>query len=282
MKRNIALGFVVAGFVALAVTRAGGEDADAKVRLLEAENHLLRSQVEALKKELAAIKAQMSPNPASSQPSTAQAPSPTESSKTETIMYLGKPRPKLWVDYMYKQFADKIVIVNGKYIDVGKAMAGASEVPAAAEIGPCGETPYNCKIMQIIAKDEVLIRRAAVGSQGGMAPGTSMSADDYARRVQQAVFSRPELIFHVKGIDTKSLMDGSDFKAKLVSIGTYNYGNVSGGSSTIPSYAVNTPLTREQFTGAIAGGFQLVSYRAVKQKKPGGEMEIKAVGTPVP
>jgi len=56
MKRNIALGFVVAGVVALAVTRAGGEDADAKVRLLEAENHLLRGQIEALKKEVAALK----------------------------------------------------------------------------------------------------------------------------------------------------------------------------------------------------------------------------------
>ena len=279
MKRNIALGFVVAGVVALAVTRAGGEDADAKVRLLEAENHLLRSQVEALKKELAAIKAQMSPSPASSQPSTAQAPSPTESPKTETIMYLGKPRPKLWVDYMYKQFADKIVIVNGKYIDVGKAMAGASEVPAVAEIGAAGETPGWCQVMQIIGKDEALIRRPAFHSQ---VTGTGGGAGGYAAGIQAALLSKPELIFHVKGIGTKGLVDGAEFRAKLVCIGTYNYGNVAGGGSTIPSYAVHTPLTREQFTEAIAGSFQLVSYRAVKQKKPGGEMEIKAVGTPVP
>jgi hypothetical protein len=38
MMRNIAVGFVLAGIVALAVTRASGEDADGKIRLLAAES----------------------------------------------------------------------------------------------------------------------------------------------------------------------------------------------------------------------------------------------------
>jgi hypothetical protein len=133
--------------------------------------------------------------------------------------------------------------------------------------------------MQVIDKEQVLIRRPEFRAH--MTGGGGGGLESMGRRLDEAAASLPELIFHVKGVDTKGLTDGARFNAKLVCIGTYHYKTVLGAGSTVPSYTVHTPLTKEQFAEALAGGLQLVSYRRVEQKKPGGVIEVKVVGTPM-
>lgn len=244
-----------------------------RIAKLEAENAKLAGQVKLLLQ--LCEKAGIAPPPvAPLQPASA----PSDVAKGETYMYLGKPRPKVRFEALYRKYHDKIILVDGKYQDVGKALAGASEVLGVAEIGPVGTTPHGCKVMQVLGKDEALIVRPRKVKMyysrrtltGVGIPGTERTHET------------PKLLFHVKGVDRKGLVDGAEFKAKLVSIGTYRYTAVTGAASTVASYAVYTPLTKEQFADALAKGFQLVSYRAVRRRKAGGGMETKVVGTPVP
>jgi hypothetical protein len=94
------------------------------------------------------------------------------------------------------------------------------------------------------------------------------------------------LIFQVKGVPTKGLVDGASYDARLVCVGTYKYG-----SRTVPSYAIHTPLTKEQFADALAKGFMLADYRTVKYQaqvdvdsegKPKMGTRVKVVATPIP
>lgn len=194
-------------------------------------------------------------------PQTATAPS------DNTYMYLGRPRPQSWFEKTYREYHDKIVNVNGKYLDIGNLVLRADDI--VPEVAAYGKTPANCEVMQVLGESEVLIRRPAFRVIGG----ASLHS-----RIQAAASSLPELIFHVKGVDTKGLVDGAEFTAQLVCIGTYR----SGDGSTIPSYAVYTPLTKEQFADALAKGFRLVSYRFVKQPKVGGGTETRIIATPAP
>lgn len=202
----------------------------------------------------------------------------------ETYMYLGKPRSREWMEAMYQRFAYQIVQVDGKYLDVGKALVGASEVPAVAEIGPTGETPAGCEVMQVIDNRQVLIRRPEFTFRSRVIGGGGGALGAMHRMIQEGAASvhRDELLFHVSGVDTKNLLDGAKFNAKLVSIGTYSYESVAGGPVTVPSYTVHRPLTREQFAQALASGVRLVSYVRIEQKKLGSATEIKAVGFLVP
>ncbi len=197
-----------------------------------------------------------------------------EAGKAETYMYLGKPRTKAWFDRVYRDFADKITFVDGQYLDVGKALVGASEVPGVAEIGSAGETPDRCKVFQVVAEDAILVRRSEFRTGGG--PG----GFPWIHR---------ELFFHVKGVDTKDLTDGAEFSAKLLSIGTYHYTAVDGAIKTIPSYTIHAPLTKEEFADALANGFRLVKYRKVTTKarpaKTGRSQRratTKIIATPIP
>jgi cell division protein FtsB len=272
----LAIGMFVLALGVCAARAAEGQDPANELRLLRAENTLLKAslaqrnkEVEALKAEIAKLSEQVrqlqelcrNAGIALPQPTAEPVATPPEAPKAETYMYLGKPCPKMWFEQMYRKFADKIVRVDGKYLDVGKAVAGyTDDQPYVGDIGTAGVIPIGCTIMQVIDNDEVLILK----------PGWS-----------REVLIVPDEIFHVTGVDTKGLVDGSPFQAKIVCIGTYHYVTVTGAGATITSCAVHTPLTKEQFAEALAGGLQLVSYRRVEVQKPGGEREFKTVGTPV-
>jgi hypothetical protein len=252
--------------------------AEDEIRQLRAENTSLKAtmaqenkEVEALKAEIARLSEQvrqlqdLSRNAgiALPQPTTAPAVTPPEASKAEIFMYRGKPRSKAWFDDAYRRFADQIVRVDGKYLDVGKALVGGTEVSVDLVGMNCmaSARSVECHVLQVIGKDEVIVSQGFADGRDSIVPNS---------------------VFHVQGVDTKNLVDGGKFEAGLVLIGPYHYGAVTGGGAAIPSYAVLTPLTKEQFAEALAGGLQLVFYRRVEEKKPGGGREFKVVGTPVP
>lgn len=117
---------------------------------------------------------------------------------------------------------------------------------------------------QVIGNEDVLIRRPGIRSHTTGGRGVQ-SLDGFAASVQESALSqppRPELTFHVKGVNTKGLVDGAEFAefyGPLVCIGTYSFVPVGGGSSTVWSYVVHRRLTEEQFADALAKGFELAS-----------------------
>ena len=66
-------------------------------------------------------------------------------------------------------------------------------------------------------------------------------------------------MFHLKGIQTKGLVDGMGLKPDMIVIaaGTYRYTAVSGAVLTVPSYMVPVPLTKQEFADALAKGIKL-------------------------
>ena len=251
-----------------AIVDEGQKQAD-EIRLLRAENTLLKATIARLTGQVKQLQ-ELSRNAgiALPPPTTASAATPPGTPRGETYMYLGRPRDKAWFERMYKAFADKIVRVDGKYLDVGKALVGGSEVPGVAGIGGAGATPIGSTVMDVIDKSQVLIRIYWPWGPQGMAPIVSSHSPDY--------------IFHVTGVTTKGMVDGAPFRADLVCIGTHHYTTVSGAGATVPSYTIRRWLTQEQFAEALAGNLQLVSYRRVEQRRPGRDPEIKVLGTPVP
>ena len=280
MKRTAFLLGVGACFLVFGPLAAKPDEDE--LRVLRAENNLLKATAETRKKEVGALKEEIAKlseqlrqlqevcrnaGIAPPQSDAKAAATPPEAPKAETYMYLGKPCPKAWFEQMYRRFGDKIVRVGGKYLDVGKPLVGLTDqVSWAPNIGTAGKLEGGYRIMQVIDDDELIIR----------VPGWSYGG-----------ITVRDSFLHITGLDTKGLVDGGLIEAKVVYIGTYHYKTVTGAGATIPSLAVHTPLTQEQFAEALAGGLELVSYRRVErrveQKVPGGKkLEAVAVGTPVP
>lgn len=183
-----------------------------------------------------------------------------EVTKIETYMYLGKSHPQVWFEQMYKEFADKIVFADGKYLDAGKsALSGWPEIdPTSPATSVWGKTPYGCKVRQVLSPNDVLIERPS-------------EVREWPDPLGVQFYTVPALLFHVKGVDTKGLVDGTEFKARLVYTGTYSYSG-----RTIASYTIYGPLSKEQFADALAKGFKLVRYKKVSHKEP----DKKLPGTP--
>jgi len=146
-------------------------------------------------------------------------------SELKPYMYLGKPRSRGWFERAYKDLGDKIIYLDGQYLDVGEVLAKAPE----------NSTLYE--VFQIIGEDSIIVRQPEFWS-----------------------------FFHVTNVNTEGLVDGTKLRAKLISIGTYQYITVNGAIKTIPSCVIRTQLTRYQFNEALEQGFQLISYRKVKNR----------------
>ena len=178
---------------------------------------------------------------------------------TATV-YLEKPRSPKWLATMYEKYHDKIASINGRYIDIGKSLLRSLTVEK--ESPKKGKeyriTPESCKIFQVINKAEALIKRPAFRA--------TYSGSSTWGRIQAAAASRPELLFHVKGLNAKNLTDGSPFSGKLVYRGSYRYRTIQGSISSVQSFVVYKPLTHKQFVDALVKGFKLNDYRLVAVK----------------
>jgi outer membrane murein-binding lipoprotein Lpp len=107
------------------------------VRRSDAENAQMREQLATLTEENASLKKRLAattPAPSASPPVAAPPAAQPQANKvangqdatiTKTYMYLGQPRTRAWCEQMYMKFADKIVRVDGKYLDIGKLTGNA-------------------------------------------------------------------------------------------------------------------------------------------------------------
>jgi len=205
-------------------------------------------------------------------PQPADANAPQAPKPSDGCTYKGKPRNEMWFEAMYARFSNKITCVDGKYLDVGLARLHGLQVQGKEPPRPGTElrtAPADSKIFQVLGKEEALVRRAASqgriiggGGGGGLAAGWGSIA--------AAALSSPEVLFHVKGLDTARLVDGADFPEKidLLYVGTYTYRTPIDATNTLQSFRVYKPLTREQFAKALGSSFALVDYRLVPVPKP--------------
>jgi hypothetical protein len=198
----------------------------------------------------------------------AQAPKPPEG-----YAYKGQPRTKIWFDQMYAKFSDKIACVDGKYIDVGLARLQGLKVQGKEPPKPGTElrtAPVHSKILQVLGKEKVLVRRDEFRARMTSITGGPSSMPSFSRELQEAAASLPEVLFHVKGLDTSQIVNDAAFpeKTDLIYAGTHMYRTPSGATNTVQSFAVYKPLTPEQFVDALSSGFVLVEHRLVPAKLP--------------
>jgi hypothetical protein len=265
-------------FVALLSTVLAAEETTTDPSLIQAENNLLRaenakkdSQIKKLREDNTALAEQVKalkeacqkagiivPQPG---PLTARSDSSIRNvlsaanNTAETIIYLGKPRSKEWFDRVYAMFADKIVCVGKDYIDIGKSVLTCPELGQDSKVGDYGG--FNGKVLSIIKASEIIVRRP--GYSTGAPAGTIVRVENLQRAMGYSV---QELLFHVRGVQTKGMVDGIPYEANLVCVGTYKFDG-----TTVPSFVPRSSLSKEQFADALSKGFKLTNYKEVQDGK---------------
>jgi hypothetical protein len=182
------------------------------------------------------------------------------------IVYRGKERDKKWFDRMYERFYDKIVYIDGKYIDKSlfklERMSGNKTWPKGSIV----KAPSGCKVLQVLGPGEALILRKAyqaihiTGNHSGLKGAWS--------RISEAASAQPEILFHLTGYEGQLIDEQPfSFEGPLICIGTFEYTNTLGAQKTIQSFAVcksfYESLTKQQFAEALSRGFQLVYYKKI-------------------
>jgi len=206
-----ATALVVMGMVAGPALGDSIDDAEAKRRGVAVEVVQLehaRARIAELEAQVTALQKQLATG---TQPNrttpTAAGGSPATTLPVGTVIeYGGRPRTQAWLDATYKQFGDKIALVDGKYYDVGRAMVDPTDVDgtylpevggpleyrinsAALNVGDLRTTDLGSwKILSVLASDEALIIKKS-GLSGYKGDGSGFP-------------------FHVKGFSTKNLADG--------------------------------------------------------------------------
>jgi hypothetical protein len=184
-----------------------------------------------------------------------------------TYTYKGKPRNADWMKTMYAKFKDKIAVVDGKLIDVGRALLDLQPVEPQPP-SPGTELrlmPGGSKVLQVLGVDSILVRVEEIRARRIVSPDGKST---------QFEMPQPEILFHVAGVDTTGLVDGTRLTPRdgttlwprLVFAGTFRYTATDGSAKTIQSYRPYAAPTFEQFAPALASGFELVEYSMVPAK----------------
>jgi len=197
------------------------------------------------------------------------------------ILYKGKPRTASWLDAMHARFKDKVVLLDGKYVDVGKAVMLPRWVEQSVpEPGTELRRLQYSKVLQVLDKSAALLSIVAL---------------------------RP-FVIHMSRIDTTCLTDdaplkyvvagsagqgrsypaallppagGGEATSLVVYVGTYTYESAAGATRTVQSFRPHVPLTKEEFAAALASGFVLVEY-AMTPAKADAKPEPRKVPLPIP
>jgi cell division protein FtsB len=165
-------------------------------------------------------------------------PAKTNFDPNDGIIYRGKKRNKLWFYRTYRKFCDKLAYVDGKYIDVGRQLAGYHNLDSDHMTWPIGspvQFPYDSKVISVIKEGEVLISNGIKYSE--------------------------TLVIHLHNLDGTYVV-GQDFpdamRLHLIYTGIFEYEAAFGRKMTVPSLTPYRPLTKEQFAEAINSGIDLI------------------------
>ncbi len=171
-----------------------------------------------------------------------------------SIVYRGKKRTQKWFDRMYERFSDKIICIDGKYInkEIKKKV-----IYLRGEVGyPKGTVvaipDRSWNVLQALGNGEALIIQKGVG----------LRSSHFSYRESDA-------LFHLSGYQGQLTDDESlSLEGYLISNGIYEYTTALGAKKTVQSFVFyqHQPLTREQFADAIKSGFKLISYEKRGEK----------------
>ncbi len=170
-------------------------------------------------------------------------------SPNRPIVYRGQERTKEWFERMYERFSDKIICIDGKYIDVNEIEK--KEIYLHGEVsypkGTIVEIPNRSwNVLQALGSGEALIIQKGMG----------VSSSNFSYR-------EPDALFHLSGYQGQ-LTDNQSISLKgyLISTGIYEYTTALGAKKMVQSFVLyqHQQLTREQFAEAISSGFELVDY----------------------
>ncbi len=153
------------------------------------------------------------------------------------IIYRGKKREQKWFDRMYKRFHDKIIYVNGEYVDIGNPEMQKWQNEAVSK-GGIVKAHLGCKVFLVLDSGEAVIKKAATKSA-------------------------PEIHFHLTGYEGLLIDNQSfSFDGYLIALGAFEYIGNRRSKKTVQSFKAfqPKPLTREQFAEVIDSGFKLVNY----------------------
>jgi hypothetical protein len=212
-------------------------------------------------------------SPTTTKSPTTQQALTTQNTKDVFIYYRNKPRQKIWFKKMFQKCRDKITFVDGKYIDIVSPI-DLDSANSYGKVPPIGTlvNAQECEVLQVLKKDEVLIRRP--GYHAPPIPSKGQRADIWVqprspsyenmKEYKSLYTSRDEIIFAVKGLDTTQMVDGAAFAAQLVYLGPFKYKSAEGVLLTVPCYRLYELLTEEEFAKAIRDGFLLKDYRKVR------------------
>lgn len=247
-----------------------------QTRELKTQLHRVKLQLAGLQAELTTLKRGPTARPAT-RPITASQPATTEYS------YRGRKVSKAWFDAKYKEFADNITLVGGKFHDVGKAVlnqpllwSGTVQFDAR-EPAPIGALRWT--ILADRYTGSVKVFQALPGGKAIVA---------YVICGMGIPASERTMFFHATetGVDKAKHIDGANISHRAwVCLGTYSYVTAAGARATIQSYGPHRPLTREEFRQALAKGFVLNHYRKAYLKgasRKSKETQIKTIPITAP
>jgi len=162
-----------------------------------------------------------------------------EGSKDD-VVYLGKPRTRVWLIEMHDRFGDRLIEIDGRCICVNPLKVREMRNDAF----PKGTLvkPRKSRVLNVIGPHEILA-------------------------IAETSIREPSIVFHIRGVQSGLVNDEKlNLGPYIISIGTYEYAAVSGASRTVPSFVMPRRLTREEFAEALAMGVELVDYKVISGK----------------
>lgn len=168
-------------------------------------------------------------------------------------MYLGKSRTRAWFEAAYQEYSHTIAYVGGAYLHVADAINRHAEItPTSPTLGSIGVAPRDSEVLSVIDGTSVLV----------------------ITRPWSPVYKS---VWRLGGIDTSSLIDHSPITTgTIVCVGTYQYASAGNSERTVTSYEVLKPISREQFSNALAKGFILPEPKRLLI--PRSEIQVRRVG----
>ena len=139
---------------------------------------------------------------------------------------------------LYQKYKCRFVHTGEKWVLVDPPKKGA-KLPEIEKLPPkrgteFRTTPKKCTVLAIVKNDEILVIRAFRRDIVGY------------NKIGGIYRDIEKVVFHVRGVDTSGLVDGSPFSGDLFYVGTY-----SDHGSTVQSYIPLLPLSREQFRNIL-------------------------------
>ena len=243
----------------------------ADVKLLRASLKRQRGKVAELEKEVRRLKAlcrERGIDP-TAKPKQEKPKRPKKDAKAQD-------RAKIPFDELFKEFHDKIALVDGEYYDIGwqKLRLETLNAPGRNAFRRGPPEPWGSQ-----SPPREVGRYRCMG--GYVYPFATIKVQQIIGPKELLALPPDDMVIHLKGMSTKGMVTG-DYLLQhwVVYIGPYQYRTTQGGTHTVRSYELYRPLTKEQFADALAKGFKLHRYRLKPIRPPRFRRAVTGIGGP--